>query len=358
MERNIKQVAEAGTGAMGIRATGGGLGLGMEQLATAQRGGVSQEERRELWERLAGFQVDEIDARVPFSARLAREQGWSRSFARRVIDEYKKFLYLGCVLEQPVTPSEQVDAAWHLHMIYTRSYWDDLCARVLRRPFHHGPSKGGASEDMKFHDWYERTLAAYEACFGCKPPSDIWPAPEQRFESRGRWVDLNTHWVIPKRLGWLGSKRVGIAGGVGVASLAMAGCGVTLGQASGAKVGQTVLLIGVAVVLIGVVAAIVMTFLRGATPRKRPSRRGDYGDGFTPVFFLGDGSGDARRHGDGSAGSVDSGQRLEGPGGDGQGGDQSGADGSGESDGGGGDGGGGGGDGGGGGCGGGGCGGS
>ena len=90
MERNA-------TSGMSI---GNGLGLGLERLARPGDGtGLSADERRELWTRLEAFALDDIDAHAPFSARLAREQGWSRSFARRVIEEYKKFLYLGCVGE-------------------------------------------------------------------------------------------------------------------------------------------------------------------------------------------------------------------------------------------------------------------
>jgi hypothetical protein len=34
-----------------------------------------------------------------------------------------------------VTPSEQVDQVWHLHLTYTRSYWDEFCPNVLGQPF-------------------------------------------------------------------------------------------------------------------------------------------------------------------------------------------------------------------------------
>lgn len=358
MERNA-------TSGMSI---GNGLGLGLERLAHRSDGtSLSADERRELWDRLEAFALDDIDSHAPFSARLAREQGWSRSFARRVIEEYKKFLYVGCVGEHPVTPSEQVDAAWHLHLIYTRSYWDDLCARVLRRPFHHGPSKGGAKEDKKYQDWYERTLAAYEVCFGCKAPADIWPAADERFATRARWVDLNTHWVIPKRLGWLAGKRAGVVGGVGVASLAMAGCGVTLGQAGGSTPGMALLFVGLGVILFCIVAAIVTAFSRGASQPARRHRRGSGTDGFTPMVFFGSG-GEGHRHDAHGGVTPDVGQGQHGDHGhhghDGNGGHghhsggNDGGDGGGSDAGGGGDGGGGGGgggDGGGGGCGGGGC---
>ena len=42
--------------------------------------------------------------------------------------------------------SEQVDAAWHLHLTYTRSYWDRFCKETLGQPLHHDPTRGGPAE--------------------------------------------------------------------------------------------------------------------------------------------------------------------------------------------------------------------
>jgi hypothetical protein len=42
---------------------------------------------------LEAFEIDEPVA-FPFSARLARENGWSHDHSRRVIAEYKRFVWL------------------------------------------------------------------------------------------------------------------------------------------------------------------------------------------------------------------------------------------------------------------------
>src|SRR5262245_38242781 len=90
------------------------------------------------------FDIDDSNNNpLPFAARLARENGWSRSYADRVIAEYKRFVYLAVTGTWPVCPSEDVDAAWHLHLTYTRSYWDRFCGKVLGRLLHHDPTKGG-----------------------------------------------------------------------------------------------------------------------------------------------------------------------------------------------------------------------
>ncbi len=151
-----------------------------------------------LWQKLQDFCFDHPNIPLPFSARLARDQGWRIEKAREVIEEYRRFLYLSQVAEHPVTPSEAVDQAWHEHLVYTHSYWDDLCGKVLGRPLHHGPTKGGSAENAKFYDWYARTLESYAREFGHVPPTAIWPSPAERFSGRFRWVNQATHFIIPR----------------------------------------------------------------------------------------------------------------------------------------------------------------
>ncbi len=153
-----------------------------------------------LFDRLNAFAFDEPGTELTFARRLARENGWSLAYAERVIQEYQRFLFLACAAGHVVTPSEQVDQAWHLHLTYTRSYWDDLCRNVLCQPLHHGPTKGGNAEQEKFVDLYKQTLASYRKLFGQEPPRDIWSPAEQRFGEDLRRVSVNTqrYWVIPK----------------------------------------------------------------------------------------------------------------------------------------------------------------
>ena len=152
-----------------------------------------------LWHKLQQFDLDG-DAPFSFTRRLARDNAWSFEFSMRVVKEYKKFLFLAVESGHPVSPSDQVDQAWHLHLCYTRSYWDELCAQVLERPLHHGPTRGGAQESAKFNDWYARTLDSYRTHFGSEPPSDIWSGASIRFAQPGQWrrVSTQSHWVLKK----------------------------------------------------------------------------------------------------------------------------------------------------------------
>ena len=157
-------------------------------------------QQRELWSRLCQFDLDEPGASLDFSRRLARENGWTHAFAKRVVEEYKRFLFLAMSAGHPVTPSDEVDQAWHLHLVYTRSYWDELCADVLRAPLHHGPTRGGASEGAKFGQWYAQTRASYARFFGEFPSTDIWPDALVRFGEAPhfRRVNARRNWIVAK----------------------------------------------------------------------------------------------------------------------------------------------------------------
>ena len=128
-----------------------------------------------LWARLETMEIDPPDATTRFHHRLKQYNKWTDEFAGRVTKEYRRFLYLAARAGHPVTPSDTVDQAWHLHLIYTRHYWEELCGKILGLQLHHEPSAGGAVESSKFERQYERTIESYQAAFGEMPPADIWP---------------------------------------------------------------------------------------------------------------------------------------------------------------------------------------
>ncbi|MDX2064371.1 MAG: hypothetical protein SFX74_01380 [Fimbriimonadaceae bacterium] len=140
--------------------------------------------QRELWNRIDAFRIGPQGVADTFARRLAREQGWSLAFADRVIAEYKRFVFLCMEAGEVCTPSVAVDEAWHLHLTYTRSYWDDMCGTILDRPLHHDPSAGGNQQAEYFWDRYEQTKRNYTRFFGETPPADIWPSATERFAPR------------------------------------------------------------------------------------------------------------------------------------------------------------------------------
>lgn len=154
----------------------------------------------ELYQRVQNFSLDDPEAMLPFSQKLARENRWTAQYSQRVMDEYKKFMVLAATVNHHVTPSEQVDQAWHLHLTYTHAYWHKFCAEILQKPIHHCPTLGGRSEHDKFYHWYSATLASYERVFGQPPPADIWPSPAVRIDAgKGAIrIDYRDYWLIKK----------------------------------------------------------------------------------------------------------------------------------------------------------------
>jgi hypothetical protein len=130
-------------------------------------------EHEQLWQRLVAFQFDEPAAALTFTQRLGRENGWSVGFADQVVDEYRRFLFLAMTSGHEVTPSDEVDQAWHLHLTYSRSYWQELCDQTLGKSLHHGPTRGRKSDGSRYRELYEKTLQSYTSTFEAEPPAEI-----------------------------------------------------------------------------------------------------------------------------------------------------------------------------------------
>jgi hypothetical protein len=212
-----------------------------------------------LWQSLGSFSLDDPSHAVPFSARLRREQGWTAAYTSRVLDEYRRFLFLTATHEELIVPSEDVDQAWHLHMLDTRSYWDELCWRVVRCPIHHTPSRGGDDEDVRHLDAYEATLRRYRETFGEAPPADIWPDAHERFAGRYRRIDTRDVWLVPKRFVRHGA--------VATAAMAvLAGCANAINSAM-----NVLLILGI---LVSIIGALVWAAQQARVNNKDESRRG------------------------------------------------------------------------------------
>ncbi len=167
----------------------------MDRIESANWGVREQE----LWQRLRAHPFEQPDQGLDFTRRLAREQGWTLTEARAAVDEYRRFCFLACVGDDHATPSAEVDEVWHLHLIHTRDYWSTFCPEVLQSTLHHGPTRGGNDERMRYRQQYADTLARYEQWFG-PPPERWWPGTRERFAEPARVVrvDARRHWIIVK----------------------------------------------------------------------------------------------------------------------------------------------------------------
>ena len=212
-----------------------------------------------LWRSLEEMRIEAEGATLAFAARLARENGWSLAHAEAVFTEYRRFLYLAAVSGRPVTPSEAVDQAWHLHLSYTRHYWDVLCTQLVGRPLHHEPTAGGRDEAALYRGQYEATLWLYRDTFGAAPPTEIWPDTGVRFAARPQWVDRARYWLVPKF-------RVGGGAALATSTLILGAC--TMLAANKAESGNAL----TAIVLSLAMASLVVGGIFAAT---RSSRRKD-----------------------------------------------------------------------------------
>jgi hypothetical protein len=235
-----------------------------------------------LWHRLEAFDFDEMDADLTFTDRLARDNGWTHGYAERVIDEYKRFCYLALRAGHEVTPSDQVDQVWHLHLSYSRNYWEEFCPNVLQSDLHHGPTKGGEAEAEKFYEWYRETLTSYERLSGERPPLDIWPPPMMRFTDADAMRRINTDdYLVMKR------PPKGLLWAAQVAAVFAALAGFWQGA------------IGVGIIF--AVLAIALYIYRGRTDNRRAPRRAGR-DGDSRGGFIGGCGGDGGGGGCGGCG--------------------------------------------------------
>jgi hypothetical protein len=150
-------------------------------------------EEAKLYQQICEFPLDDPTSPYPMSAKLAWEHHWSEIYTFRAMREYKKFIFLARIAEGMVAPSSTIDAVWHYHLLYTYSYWEELCQGILGKPLHHYPGDRGSP------DRYEYTLQLYQHYFG-SPPADIWDVPPIHSYHLDR---RHRYWQIPNPLYWL-----------------------------------------------------------------------------------------------------------------------------------------------------------
>lgn len=111
-----------------------------------------------------------------FAEKLAQDMDRSPEYIARLVQEYLRFVYLTQVSTTEMTPSDSVDRAWHMHLTFTRDYWEILKPK-LRRPLHHEPCES-PSAMPRYLQQYQDTRVLYAQEFGAPPPAEFWPSPE------------------------------------------------------------------------------------------------------------------------------------------------------------------------------------
>ena len=144
--------------------------------------------------RIEAFGLCAADDPLGFESRLADDQGWTLGYALAVVEEYRRFLVLTQVAGQAVSPSPDVDEAWHLHLTRT-SHYEAFCTAIFGRFLHHEPAKAG--EGARHQDMYRATLAAYRQTFGASAPPVVWIKPGK---PPGRQAPALAGWTVPPEL--------------------------------------------------------------------------------------------------------------------------------------------------------------
>lgn len=137
----------------------------------------------DLWQKIADWPLPcraEWDALAEpprnctrFEHNLRLKGDWTDESALRLTEEYRRFLYLKALAGGPLTPPEEVDQVWHLHLEMGEDFSEGLC-RAIGIPLTHEP---GLARQAALAS-YEWGFGAYIREFGAAPPGDIWPRPD------------------------------------------------------------------------------------------------------------------------------------------------------------------------------------
>lgn len=100
--------------------------------------------------------------------RVAKEHGYSKNDAANLVKEAKRMLYLSIISDQAVSPSLQVDDAWHEMLMFTRFYQE--FADFIGGFIHHDPTPGPPDGGRL----YEKTKQNYEVFFKERPNPRYW----------------------------------------------------------------------------------------------------------------------------------------------------------------------------------------
>jgi hypothetical protein len=225
-----------------------------------------------------------------FLDRLCVETGWSKAFATGAIREYRRFVYLAVTGDRPVTPSREVDAVWHLHLTYTRGYWERLIP-ILPRPLHHEPTPGGQVAATIYRSQYADTKARYFAEFGENTPDAYWPPEEERFQPDMRQM----------RRGARAGRTGLIAGGAAAMMTMLAMPAFAADGLSGDMITLIALVLAAGIVLLWAIS-----YLSGAgspTQSKEEEKRGDGGGSYVSSCGSSGGKGDGKGDADGAGDS-------------------------------------------------------
>lgn len=124
-----------------------------------------------LWLKLNMMNAEGMQAFAPTMKMIEQQMGTSAEMGQRVVEEYRKFLFLAMRAGHQVIPPGVINDVWMTYMQNAQNYWENLGKMITERPLAGGMDAKTMGEAG---DAWAATLKSYEAIFGTKPPADIW----------------------------------------------------------------------------------------------------------------------------------------------------------------------------------------
>lgn len=115
--------------------------------------------------------LEEVDNyRLPamLVPRIATIHNYSEEYAAKLVQEAKRMLYLYSLTKIGVSPSDEIDNAWHEMILFTRFYKE--FSEFIGVFVHHDPTPGQPDGGKS----YQRTLENYRQTFDIEPDSNYW----------------------------------------------------------------------------------------------------------------------------------------------------------------------------------------
>ena len=127
-----------------------------------------------LWLKLNLMNAQGMQAFAPLMKMMEQQMGGNSEMAQRVIEEYRKFLFLAMRAGHQVIPPGVINDVWMMHLQNAQNYWENLGQMIAEKPVAKGLDAKGFANAA---DAWTATLQSYEQIFGTKPPMDIWGKP-------------------------------------------------------------------------------------------------------------------------------------------------------------------------------------
>lgn len=124
-----------------------------------------------LWLKLNMMNAQGLQAFAPMMKLVEQQMGANVEMAQRIIEEYRKFLFLAMRAGHQVIPPGVINDVWMMHIQNAQNYWENLSQMITERPTAQGID---AKSFASMADAWTATLQSYEKIFGTKPPLDIW----------------------------------------------------------------------------------------------------------------------------------------------------------------------------------------